>query len=50
MGKKRTTDSSLDKLQMFEIVDKHMNKIHELNLDRECNVQEERMGFASSIK
>jgi len=50
MQKKRTTESSLDKLQMFEIVDKHMNKIHTFNLDKECKIQEEKLGFANSIK
>ena len=50
MNKPRLTQNSLDKMQMFEIVDKHRNNLHSINLDKECEKEEKELGFSNFIR
>ena len=50
MKKPRDKLSLLDKQQMFEIVDKTMNSVHLIDIDKECKQEIERIGFDNYIK
>lgn len=50
MSKPRLTQNSLDKMQMFELVDKHLNNLHLINLDKECQQVEQELSFSSFIR
>jgi len=50
MKKPRDKLTLLDKQQMFEIVDKTMNSVHLIDIDKECKQEIERTGFDNYIK
>lgn len=43
----RQTQNFLDKLQMFEIVDKQRNSMHKIDINKECKVEQEKLGFGN---
>jgi hypothetical protein len=50
MRKSREQSTLLDKEQMMEIVDKTMNQIHLIDIDKEVRIQEDRLMFHQQIK